>query len=160
MPLGKARSSATERAEPSADQGDDSGGEVLTGHQVEPAAVDVGVAATVDGELVAASRLREAGQVRIGRQRPVGLPAQKPPIARRYDEQAPVGQPVHTQRKRWPSKDDVAVAVEVDGHHLLGAPIREPQAVLVPTWLLTEDQTGHQGFDLRHPCFSSIPRLL
>jgi len=47
MPLGNDSPSATRRADPS-DHGDDSVGELLAAHEVEAAAVEVGVAAAID----------------------------------------------------------------------------------------------------------------
>jgi hypothetical protein len=72
-------------------QRDDAGSELLAGHQVEAAAVDVGIAPTVHDELVPCRGIREASQVGVGHQRAVGLAAQEKPFARGDDEKATVG---------------------------------------------------------------------
>ena len=77
------------------DQSDDSGGELLPRHKVKAAAVDVGVTATIHDNFVPAAG-REATQVGMGHQRPIGLPAQQKPLVGRDDKQASVGQKVDT----------------------------------------------------------------
>ena len=47
-------------------QRDDAGSELLAGHQVEAAAVDVGIAPTIHDELVPCRRIGEASQVGVG----------------------------------------------------------------------------------------------
>ena len=83
-------------------------------------------------------------------QQTVGLPTQEKPLARGDDEESPVGQPIDAQRKGPPRKDDFVVALEIDRQDLWHAPIREPKTVFVPTRLLAEHETGHQGLELRH----------
>ena len=68
------------------DESNRSGCERLTSHKIKAAAVDVDVAATVHDDLVPVV-VREAGEVDMGRQRPVGLPAEEQPIAAGHDEQ-------------------------------------------------------------------------
>ena len=76
MPLGNASPSATCRAVPSGVTSTTTPGVTLAGHHVEAAAVDVGVAAAVDDDLVPAAgpSLTEIG---VGHQRAIGLPAQQ-----------------------------------------------------------------------------------
>jgi hypothetical protein len=54
-----------------------------------------------------------------------------------------------TKGKRRPHQNDLTVAVHADRDHLSGAPVREPQTVLVPAGLLWEHEPGHQGLNLR-----------
>jgi hypothetical protein len=54
MPLGKARSPATWRTEPSGVERDDATRRIAAGEEVERDVVDVGVAATADDDLVSA----------------------------------------------------------------------------------------------------------
>jgi len=68
------------------DQSDGPGGEFPAGHKVEARAVDVGVAATIHHQLVPRGPLGDAGQIGVGHQRAVGLPAQEKPIARGDDQ--------------------------------------------------------------------------
>src|SRR5258706_5469012 len=75
------------------DESDHAWGELLTGHQVKAAAVDVGVSAAIDDDLVPWA-VRDALQVGMGDKRPVRLPAEKTRLTRRADEQAAVSQPV------------------------------------------------------------------
>ena len=81
------------------DQRDDPGGE-LAAREVEADAVDVGVAATVDDDLVPRrdreSRLRSAWVT----SEPSGSRRRSSPSRRRDDQQPPVGQPVDAHRKR------------------------------------------------------------
>src|SRR5205823_6633891 len=46
---------------------------------------------------------------------------------------------------------------EIEGDHLLRAPVGEPQAVLVPAGLLAEDDAGHQDAWFRHGRLLSRP---
>src|SRR5918995_693971 len=71
------------------DQREDSGGE-LAAWEVEAGVAYVGVAPTVHDDVVPGA-LGEGAQVGTGHKRLVGLPAQQEPIARRDDEQAPIG---------------------------------------------------------------------
>src|SRR5207302_191752 len=66
-------------------QRDHAGCERLPGHQVEAAAVDVGVASPVHDQLVPRRRARGAAQVAMRHQTAVGLSAQEEPFARRHD---------------------------------------------------------------------------
>jgi hypothetical protein len=78
--------SATRRADPSqVTRATIPGGEGLAGHGVEAAALDVGVAATVDHKLVSRRRPRDAAEVAVGDERAVGLSAQEASVARRDD---------------------------------------------------------------------------
>src|SRR6266581_1175036 len=72
------------------DQSDDAGGE-LAAWKVKADVVDVGVAPTIHDDLVPGV-IREASQVSICYQRPIGLHAEEQSIARRDDKQAPIGQ--------------------------------------------------------------------
>ena len=100
IPLGKAMPSATRRADPSqVTRATIPGGEGLAGHGVEAAALDVGVAATVDHKLVSRRQVGQAAHVAVGDQRAAGLAAQEEAIASRDDEQAAVGQPVDAARE-------------------------------------------------------------
>jgi hypothetical protein len=129
---------------------DDPRGEGLAGHQVEAAAVDVGVAAAVHDELVARWRPREPVHVGVGDERAVGLLPQQQPVARRHDQQAPVGEPVDTAGKRRGVQDDIVVSLQVDGDHLTRPPVGKPEPALVPTRLFAELDPGHQDSRLGH----------
>ena len=83
-------------------------------------------------------------QVGVERQRAVGRLLQELTVAGRDHEQPPVRKPVDAERKRWSVNHDLAVAFEIEGDHLLRAPVGEPQAVLVPARLLAEDDAAHQ----------------
>src|SRR3954449_1689986 len=174
MPLGKAMSSATRRAEPSGviratlpggkgvllgyrgsravggDQSDAAGSELGARHHVEAGAVHVGVAATVHDELVPRRGIEDAPQVAGGHQRAVGLAAQEKPLARRDEQQTPVRQPVDTAGKRPRPEDDLAVALEIDCNDLWRTPVGKPKTILMPTWLLPEHDAGHQGLQFSH----------
>jgi len=93
----------------------------------------------------------------MGHQRPVVLAAQKQAIARRNEEQPAVGQPIDAQRERRSVEHDLAVAVEINGNHILRAPVGEPQPVRMPAWLLAEHQPAHQRSKFRH--HNSFPSL-
>src|SRR5688572_25043315 len=86
----------------------------------------------------------------MGYKRTVWLPAQQEPIARRDDEQAPIRQPVDAEWERGHADDDFAVALEIGGYDLLGAPVGEPETAIVPAWRLAELDAGHQGLKFRH----------
>ena len=133
------------------DQGDDAGGE-LAGGKVEADGVDVGVAPAVDDDLVPGI-VRKSAQVGMGDQRPVALPAQESPLARRNDQQATVGQPVDAEGERRHVEDDLALAREVDGDDLLRASVGKPEAVLVPAGRLGEGETDQQGLRFGHGRF-------
>jgi hypothetical protein len=121
--------------------------ERLPGHQVEAAAVDIGVAATVDHDVVPAW----LAEVRVGDQGSVGFPAQQPPIRGRDDHQPAVREPGGTQRQRLHVRDHLAVAGEIDGDNLTRGSIREVQPVTVPARRLDQASTGEQGPYLVHP---------
>ncbi len=74
--------------------------------------------------------------------RAVGLAARDRPAR---GEQAPVGQPrdrpAHPVR---PVRHHLGVPVQVDGHDLAGAPVGEPQAVVVPAGGLDHGAPGEQ----------------
>ncbi len=75
------------------DQGDETGLERLPGHQVEAGTVDVGVAPTVHHDVVPAC----LAEIRVGDQRPVGLPAQQRPSGDETITSRPSGsQAVHS----------------------------------------------------------------
>ena len=130
------------------DQSQDSGDE-LAARKIKADVVDVGVTPTVHDYLVPGA-VREAAHVGMCHKRPVGLPAEEKPIARRDDEKAPVGQPVDAEWKGRHADDDVALALEIDGNDLLRAPVAEPETVIVPPWRLAERETGHQGLQFWH----------
>src|SRR5215203_2233398 len=125
------------------DQCEDSGGELAT-WEVEAYVADVSVATTVHGNVVPGV-VREAAQVGMGYQRPVGLPAQQKPISRRDYDQAPIWQPVDAKWERRYADDDFALALEIDGNDLLRAPVREPETLIVPARRLAERDAGQQG---------------
>ena len=79
----------------------------LAGHQVEAAAVHVGVAAAVDDELVAGRRVRALTEIGVHLERAVGLVAQQSSRARIDDEHSSVRQPVDTERERGAAVHDL-----------------------------------------------------
>ena len=79
------------------DERQDSGGE-LVGWKGEADVADISVAPTVHDDVLP-GRVGEAGQVGVGRKRPVGLAAQEKPLGPRDDQQAPIGEPVETEWK-------------------------------------------------------------
>jgi hypothetical protein len=68
------------------DQGHDSGSKRLAGHEVEAAAVDVGVAPTVYYQLVSCWGLRDAAEITVGHQPAIRLPAEQKAVPRREKE--------------------------------------------------------------------------
>src|SRR6266487_1224183 len=91
-----------------------------------------------------------AAQVGMGDQRPVWLPAQQTPVTRRHDQQTPIWQPADACRHGRDAGDDLAGALQIDGDHLIGAHVGEPQTVLVPPGRLAHRKTGQQGLRFRH----------
>src|SRR5207244_1956222 len=75
---------------------------------------------------------------------------QKQAIARRDEEQAPVGQPVDAAGEGRRVQDDLAVALDVERDDLRRTPVGEPEAVLVPARLLAEHEACHERLRLRH----------
>src|SRR5215469_8609782 len=57
-----------------------------------------------------------------------------------------VKQPIDTKWKcKWNADYDLTLAIEIDNKNLLGAPVRKPKTVLMPTWRLTHRETTYQG---------------
>ena len=105
------------------------------------AAVDVDVAAAVDDDLIEAVDA-EAAEVGVGDHRAVGLDARESLTG---DQQATVGEPGdRPPEARRPLRDDLRVAVQVDGDDLAGPPVREPEAVLVPARRLADHEIAQQ----------------
>jgi hypothetical protein len=123
------------------DQRDQAGGE-LAGGEVEADVVDVGVAATVDDDVVPGV-LAQRAKVAVGHQRPVGLTAQEPPPGRRDGQQPAIGQ-VADAHQGLDARDHVAPALQIDGKDLLRPPVRDPQPAVVPPRRLGEGQIGLQ----------------
>ena len=123
-------------------QGDDARRE-LAPRKVEPDVVDVGVAPTVDDDVVPWV-LAQGGQIGMRHQRTVGLLAQKTPVRRRDDQQPPVGQVVDAHRERSDAGDHLALARRIDGDDLVRAPVGDPQPAVVPPRRLGEGQAGEQ----------------
>ena len=65
------------------------------------------------------------------------------------DQQPSIGEPVDAHRKGWNVGDDLTLAIEIEGNHLVRAPVREPKTVIVPAWRLGEDETAHQDSQVR-----------
>ena len=93
--------------------------DLLPCYRVEAGPVDVDVAAAVGHDVVPA-RLAE---VRVRDQRPVGLPAQQPPVGGRDDHQPPVREPGGAQRQRLHPRDHLAATGEIDGDDLARRPV-------------------------------------
>src|SRR5207249_11962236 len=106
---------------------------------------------TVHDDLVP-GLIGEAAQVGMAHERPVELPAQEKALAPRDDEQAAIRQPIDAKWKAKRSADyDLPVAIKIDCHDLLSAPVREPKTILVPTGRFTHREPGQQGSHFRLP---------
>src|SRR5205085_12555214 len=121
----------------------------LTAREVKPDVPDVSIPPSVHDDVVPGTA-RERTQVGMHDHRAVGLPPEQPSLGRRYDEQAPVSKPVDAKWKRRHARDDLAPALEIDGNQLLGAPVAEPQTIIVPARRLTEGDASHQHAQFRH----------
>jgi hypothetical protein len=87
-------------------------------------------------------------------ERPVELSAQETALAPRHDEQPAIAQPIDAEWKLTPSADDdFAVTVEIDRHDLSSAPVREPEAVLMPAWRLPHRRPAQQSPEDRATVF-------
>ena len=138
------------------DERDHSAARFATAEEVELDAVDVDVAAAVDNDLTATACAHVA-DVGVHHERTVGLAAQEGLAG---DEQATVGEPVRRPAQSGPAgRDHFAVAVEIDGEHLVRAPVGEPEAAVVPAGRLedpeTVDEHARLGQCLR--CHADLP---
>src|SRR4051812_29643446 len=110
----------------------------------EAAIVDVGIAASVDDDLVPGT-MRDHTQVAVNGERPVRfvpnelalLPGhhQKPAIRKPIDTERNPGRPVHNARARPVGREREDLAL---------APIADPQAAVVPAWRLADPQSVPQ----------------
>ena len=126
------------------DERDDPGWSVL--RRAEEPAVDVGVAAAVDDELVPV--IGEVAQVGVRDEGSVRFEAQEP-LSR--DQEATVRQPVDRPAEAArPVTDDLAGAIEIDGDDLVGPPVGEPQPAVMPAWRLDVGETAQDDSWLRH----------
>src|SRR5262249_60519266 len=96
-------------------------------------AVDIDVAATVDHDFIPAL-VRRAPEISIGDEGSIRLPSHETVLASRDDQQRAVGKPVEAKRKSEGRLDHAfALAVAIDRHDRLSAPVREPETIVVPS---------------------------
>ena len=125
--------------------------------EVEADAVDVDVAAPVDGRL-APDVWTDVGQVDMADTRSVRLKAHEFEAGL---EHPTIGQPAdRLAHARYAVCDNLDVAVKVGGNDLVGPPVREPQAVTVPPWRLDHGQPvqQHTGLKLFPDHVEPVPR--
>jgi hypothetical protein len=88
----------------------------------------------------------------MGGQGAVGLHPQEKPIGGRDDQQAAIGlgEEVDAHRKGRHAGDDLALTLEIECDDLVRAPVRDPDAAIVPAWRLGEREAAHQDLNVRH----------
>ena len=136
---------------------DEAGRDALVGVEVV-AAVDVDGAATINHDLVEIAG--QAAQIDMINQRAIGLLPQQSLFLAGDDQQPAVGQPIDRERDRAGHLGDhLTMTIEIERKNLRGAPVRQPQAAVVPAGGFSDNKVigqearfGHKGH-----LFSGVP---
>ena len=142
-------------------------GRELAAREVEPDVVDVGVAPTVDDDVVPRVLAETTARSAWVTSEPSGSWRSSRRSRRRDDQQPPVGQVVDAHREGLDAGDHLALARRIDGDDLVRAPVGDPEPAVVPPRRLGEDQVGKQDvpvarlsmFILCSPTLAHRPQL-
>jgi len=137
--------------------GDGAHGAVRRNREDHPvAAVDEGGTVRRDRDLVPPPA-RPPGEIAVGHEGSIDLAADDALGPARDDEEPTVGKPVDTQREGVDRDGHVGVTRRIEGEDLAGSPVAAPNAIVMPTHRLAEDQSRR---DLLHRSSDSWPFVM